>query len=121
MILVTGANGWLGQRLVRRLTDVRALDGDLRDSAAVDAFCEGARDALLFHCAGVIHPPRVRDFYEVNTEGTRRLLVAAERAGVRRAVVVSSNSPFGANRSRTELFDEDSPYHPYMGTAARRC
>jgi nucleoside-diphosphate-sugar epimerase len=30
-------------------------------------------------------------------------------------VQVSSNSPFGANRSSDDRFDEDSPFAPYMG------
>ena len=115
MHLVTGASGWLGQRLMLRLPQARAFTGDLRDAAAIDAFCRDARGAVLFHCAGVIHPPRMRDFVDVNAGGARRMLDAAARAGVRRAVVVSSNSPFGANPTRTDLFDEDSPYHPSMG------
>jgi nucleoside-diphosphate-sugar epimerase/glycine/D-amino acid oxidase-like deaminating enzyme len=115
MHLVTGATGWLGRRLMLRLPDARAFAGDLRDGPAIDAFCRNASSAVLFHCAGVIHPSRIRDFFDVNTDGTRRLLEAAERGGVRRAVVVSSNSPFGANPSPAERFDEASPYHPYMG------
>jgi len=51
----------------------------------------------------------------VNVDGTRHLLRFAEEAGVRRAVVVSSNSPFGFNPSPHHLFDEHSPYNPYMG------
>jgi nucleoside-diphosphate-sugar epimerase len=42
------------------------------------------------------------------------LVDAAARAGVRRAVVVSSNSPFGCNSTREGRFDETSPYVPYM-------
>ncbi|MBI3941267.1 MAG: NAD(P)-dependent oxidoreductase, partial [Acidobacteria bacterium] len=30
-------------------------------------------------------------------------------------VIVSSNSPAGTNPHRDHLFDENSPYHPYMG------
>ena len=78
------------------------------------AIRRGARDAVLIHTAGVIHPRRVREFYEVNVEGTRSLLEAAAAAGVRRAVVVSSNSPCGCNPSREHQFDESSPYQPYM-------
>ena len=78
------------------------------------AIRRGARDAVLIHTAGVIHPRRVREFYEVNVEGTRTLLEAAAAAGVRRAVVVSSNSPCGCNPSRDHRFDESSPYQPYM-------
>lgn len=101
--------------LLTRLDDrVTIVEGDLRDRAAVGRFCEGARGAYLFHTAGVIHPRRVREFYDVNVEGTRELLAAAAAVGVRRAVVVSSNSPCGCNPSRGHRFDELSPYHPYM-------
>lgn len=89
--------------------------GDLRDPDAVRVFCQGAEGAMLFHCAGVVHPARSpREIFDVNVNGTRLLLEAAERAGVRRAVVVSSNSPAGATRRPDHLFDESSPYNPYM-------
>ncbi len=87
--------------------------GDLRDAASLDAFASGAEGALLFHCAGVIHPRRVRDFYAINVEGTRALLTLAARTGVRRFVYVSSNSPLGCNPGPEHRFDERSPYHPY--------
>jgi nucleoside-diphosphate-sugar epimerase len=71
---------------------------------------------VLFHIAGVVHPARgTREFEQVNVDGTRHLLRAAIDAGVRRFVAVSSNSPFGFNPSRDHLFDESSPYAPYMG------
>jgi len=66
------------------------------------------------HIAGLIHPNRIKDLYEVNLNGTRNLLEAAAKKGVRRAVVMSSNSPIGCNPSRDDLFDETSPYSPYM-------
>ena len=69
---------------------------------------------MLFHSAGIIHPQRVNEFYRVNVEGTQNLLAAAARAGVRRAVIVSSNSPCGVNPTRDHRFDESSPFHPYM-------
>ena len=34
---------------------------------------------------------------------------------MRRAVVMSSNSPIGVSRNPFEVFDEESPYNPYMG------
>jgi nucleoside-diphosphate-sugar epimerase len=91
------------------------VSGDLRDPRSAAALCAGAEGATLFHCAGVVHPARsTRELHAVNAEGTRTLLEAAEDAGVRRAIVVSSNSPIGTHPSRDQLFDEDSPYHPYM-------
>jgi nucleoside-diphosphate-sugar epimerase len=120
LFLVTGPDGWLGSRLVASLReahpgiDVRGLSGDLRNVADVERFTAGARDAVLFHTAGVIHPARVREFYEVNVQGAKNLLAAAQHAGVRRIVAVSSNSPFGVNPRRDHRFDESSPYNPYM-------
>jgi len=91
------------------------VGGDLRDPTATETFCRGAEGATLFHCAGLVHPARsTRDFYEVNVRGARNLLSAAEQAGVRRVIVLSSNSPAGNNPSRAHRFDERSPYHPYM-------
>jgi nucleoside-diphosphate-sugar epimerase len=93
---------------------VHIVRGDLRDGEAVQTLCRDAAGATLFHCAGVVHPARfVRELFEVNVDGTRRLLQAAEEAGVRRAVVLSSNSPAGNNPRREHRFDEQSPYHPY--------
>jgi nucleoside-diphosphate-sugar epimerase len=95
---------------------IEIFEGDLRNFEAMKAFCKGADGATLFHCAGVIHPARwVREFFEVNVAGTRNLLQAAADAGVRRVVVVSSNSPIGTNPHRNHVFTESSPYNPYMG------
>src|SRR5438445_624017 len=100
---------------LRALSDrVEIISGDLRQPADCDRFCDGAEDAVLFHTAGIIHPKRVAEFYSVNLEGTKNLLAAAKRASVRRMVVVSSNSPCGCNPHPDHLFDELSPYRPYM-------
>jgi nucleoside-diphosphate-sugar epimerase len=88
--------------------------GDLRNLADCKRFVNGARGGYLFHTAGVIHPTRVKDFYRTNVDGIRNLLGAAESEGVHRVVAISSNSPIGCNSRRDRLFDESSPYQPYM-------
>jgi nucleoside-diphosphate-sugar epimerase len=149
-VLVTGALGWLGSRLVESLVKglpdhdalkmprgdlrlrclvlpgqdggplrklspgVEVLSGDVTNPADCERFCAGARGAVLIHTAGIIHPRRVSEFFAVNVKGTSQLLDAAIRSGVKRAVVVSSNSPCGCNPHPDHLFDELSPYHPYM-------
>ncbi len=146
-IIVTGANGWLGRRLVRALITgldeisltlagkipVRCLvptgentlelqelgtevvRGDLRDSEAVQALFKDAEGALVLHLAGVIHPRRVSEFDEINVTGAENILTVSKTSGVARIVVMSSNSPFGANPSKDHKFTETSPYKPYMG------
>jgi nucleoside-diphosphate-sugar epimerase len=138
-ILITGGLGWLGSRLAMTVaaapsapirclvlpsqdvaplkkisSQIEFVSGDIRNSADCERFCSAAKDAVLFHTAGMIHPRRVREFYEINRNGTAQLLDAAIRAGVRRAVIVSSNSPCGCNPHPDHLFDEFSPYHPYF-------
>ena len=98
-----------------RISDrIELIEGDVRSAADCRRFCGGAKGAVLFHTAGVVHPHRIRQLYEVNVQGTRNLLDAAVESGLRRAVVVSSNSPCGCNPSAEDRFDERCPYRPYM-------
>lgn len=140
--IVTGAAGWLGTGLVTALTGagehsrpgrVRGLvrseesakhlpdalevvRGDVTDSSSLDALFEGlSGDVDLVHTAGVIHPSSMDEFDAVNHIGTRNVMEAAKRHGVRRVVHVSSNSPFGTNGARSDRFGNDEPYHPYLG------
>jgi len=93
---------------------IEVVRGDLRRPDDCRRLCDGMGGAVLLHVAGLIHPRRVRDLYDVNVEGTRHLLDAAAAAGVARAVAMSSNSPMGCNPHPDHLFDEESPYQPYM-------
>jgi nucleoside-diphosphate-sugar epimerase len=100
--------------VLQRYPDMEFVVGDVRDPTAVGRLCAGAEGATVFHLAGVIHPNRIRELFEINTEGTRHLLAAAAAAGVRRVVATSSNSPAGVSRDPTTVFDESSPSRPYM-------
>lgn len=102
-------------RLKRISADIEIFSADLGDANAVRDFCRDAAGGTLFHCAGLIHPGRsVRELFRVNVAGTLNLLKAAEAAGVKRVIAMSSNSPLGTNPSPEQRFDESSPYHPYM-------
>ena len=143
--VVTGATGWLGRALVHRLgadptrerlrllahstADAQALRAALAGRPGVEvmigdiARAETAKrlvygvgsDTDVLHAAGVIHPKKVRQFTEVNANGTRHVTEAAIDAGIRRMVHVSSNSPFGTNPHRDDTFRADEPFHPYLG------
>ena len=150
LVLVTGAAGWLGSRLVeslvrglpehdelkspaadlrirvmllpgqdaaalKKLSDrIEVVAGDIRNIADCAKLCAEAKDAILFHTAGIIHPKKVSEFFAINRDGTTNLLDAAIKSGVKRAVIVSSNSPCGCNPHPDHLFDELSPFNPYM-------
>jgi dihydroflavonol-4-reductase len=93
--------------------------GDLRDGASVDrAFAEvarsagGSRPARAVHAAALISY-RSRDrglAYEVNVEGTRRVLDAARRHGFARLVHVSSVVAVG-HCTGPEPLDETAPFN----------
>jgi nucleoside-diphosphate-sugar epimerase len=94
---------------------VELVTGDLLEPASLDPFVAGAKDAVLVVATGLIHPRlRVRDLERVNVEGTRQLLEKAAGAGVKRAVVISSNSPFGVSGDPSCVLDESAPYRPYL-------
>jgi nucleoside-diphosphate-sugar epimerase len=142
--VVTGASGWLGRNLVRALVAqgrtvhalcarpdeapllevispaIHAVVGDVRDPASLDGLFAGVGEVTVFHVAAVIHPPTVREFFDVNVGGTELVLDAARRAEAARFVHVSSNSPFGANARPTDRFTEDSPFNPYLGYGASK-
>jgi nucleoside-diphosphate-sugar epimerase len=136
-VLVTGGEGFTGLHLVRALTDrgdeVTSLDvcpGDPRDVDPLARrgvrFVRGSVDderqlaslvpghELVFHLASAfrdIHQGAPL-FQRIDVEGTRRLLVAAQRAGVRRVVHCSTQGVHGSlPRGRTPG-NEDSPLAP---------
>ena len=73
---------------LRKLSDrIEVEAGDIRNPVDCERFCRDAKGAVLFHTAGIIHPGKVAEFYQINVDGTTNLLDAAIKAGVLRAVV----------------------------------
>jgi dihydroflavonol-4-reductase len=132
LAFVTGATGFLGSHVARVLaeqgTDLRLLVrpssdlrniadleaervvGDLRDPASIEKAISGCE--VVFHVAAD-YRLWVRDpeqMYRSNVEGTRKLLEAARRQGVRRVVYTSSVATMGfTSNGHGPMADEDSP------------
>ncbi|MGB1276844.1 MAG: NAD-dependent epimerase/dehydratase family protein [Nannocystaceae bacterium] len=138
-ILLTGATGYLGANLLRRLLadgeevrvllrhgsgseslaglEVERVYGDLRDAEAVHA---GMRDVTqVYHCAAKTswvagNAASRRELFEINVIGTRNVLDAAHRAGVERVVATGSFAAVGSERSDPLLpVNEAVPYDPF--------
>lgn len=105
-LAVTGATGFVGGRLLRDalaaghevcaltrrdqppVDGVTWIRGTLEDEAGLAGLVAGCDAAV--HIAGAISARNRAGFAEVNIEGTQRLLAAAEAAGAKRFLHVSS-------------------------------
>jgi dihydroflavonol-4-reductase len=125
MILVTGATGFLGSALVELLVGegypVRALvrspakaavlpaaaaraAGDINDADSLQRAMHGCEGVM--HLAAAVGLFTLEQARELNLGGTRRVLEAAKRAGVRRFVYTSSSA---AIIDATGLVSETAP------------
>ncbi|MFQ5872345.1 MAG: hopanoid-associated sugar epimerase [Dehalococcoidia bacterium] len=115
--LVTGATGFIGGNLVRELLGdgfvVRALVRPNGDTTVLSGLEEapvsrletvpGSLDRAMEGCDALFHVAALyrlwardpRDYDRINVQGTRNVLKAALRAGVRRVVYTSTASVFG--------------------------
>ena len=111
-VLVTGATGFLGKRLVKKLrglnldvvaADLQATEEivslDVRDKENVNAVFESAMPEVVVHLAAINdnNPnfDRPYDLYVNNIQGTLNICEAATRFGVRKIVFPSSTSIYG--------------------------
>lgn len=94
---------------------VEKIAVDVCDSGTFERLSDYAENALIIHVVGIIHPKRVKQFFEINHDGSVNFLRYMATKGAKRAVVTSSNSPIGTNPYPEHVFDEKSEYQPYMG------
>lgn len=140
-ILVTGATGFLGGALVRRLlADGREVVAQGRDPSGCAALTAQGVPVLrwdvsvplsnvppalagmthIVHGAGLSSPFGSRAAFEAaNVIGTRNVVDLARRLGVRRFVQVSSSTVYFALRDQLDLREDDplpKPFNEYART-----
>ena len=127
--LVTGATGFLGGALTRRLHgmgwDVTALGrnplrlNDLEDEGILplraditkkdDLLAACKNQEVVFHCAALPSPwGNYEKFYQANVIGTRNVVQACLQNGVKRLVHVSTPSIYFDYNSRLDVKENDA-------------
>jgi dihydroflavonol-4-reductase len=131
---VTGAAGFIGAHVVRRLVEeglevtclvmpgdaapglsglpVKRVGGDLERP---ETYAEALRGCdIAFHLAAIyaLWLPVPRRMFDVNVNGTRVFLAAARAAGIPRVVYTSSIAAIGT-RPGQAIADEDEPFNDW--------
>lgn len=139
-MFVTGAAGFIGQRLVRRLVEagalvraglaldeapervaalparVERLSFDLRDAEAVRSAVAKTAPQTVFHLAAVgVADPKIDPTLAlaVNAGGTVHLLEAVKELGVERVVLVGTCYEYGTREAAVEGLD---PFNAYAAS-----
>jgi nucleoside-diphosphate-sugar epimerase len=134
LVLVTGANGFIGSHLteallargyrvrcmVRQSSDLRYIQhlpvewthADLSEPEHLRRACQDVD--MVCHCAALTRALDQETFLRINAEGTEALAWAAFEANpdLRRFLYVSSQTVVGGARSADDLMDESRPPQP---------
>ncbi len=132
-VLVTGATGFLGHWICKRLVEsgdeviafarskkeidsdldskVQFAYGDVTDLESLHSATSGVDE--VFHLAGVIgyRPSQHSLMFKVNVQGTENVIKACEKAKVKKLVYLSSVVAIGAGFSPNQILNENSPYN----------
>jgi len=108
-IFITGNRGNLGKRIGKLAGlgghDVFGYDissdkaQDIRDLDRLIKVMKAAQPEIVIHCAGIPHPKRggLGAYLSVNVQGSANVFEAADHAGARRVVYLSSTGYYGCD------------------------
>jgi UDP-glucose 4-epimerase len=144
---ITGSFGYIGKRLLARLTQADDFDQiictdilepadplpvkfqyhncDVRDGEKLRHIFEESGVNSVLHMAFIAHPTRDPNFeYEVDVIGTKNVLAACQALAVRKLVVASSDCAYGFFENTPDYLTEDAPIRgtpgfPYSENKAR--
>lgn len=134
--LITGGAGFLGINLIRFLVErghavssldvaefqypdvvdrIQIIQSDIRDPGVVDRALEGVD--IVVHAAAALPLYPHEEIYTTNINGTRIVLEATYRRGIRRLIHISSTAVYGIPDHHPLLEDDRlSGVGPYGGT-----
>jgi UDP-glucose 4-epimerase len=142
-VLVTGGGGYLGRQVIASLAALPAgerpaaiVSHDIRepaerlqsvDYAVADIRSKDIGDIIVrhridtvVHLASIVTPGKKsnREFeFDVDVNGTRNLLEACVRHGVRRIIISSSGAAYGYHADNPDWLTEDAPLRGNAGFA----
>ena len=129
IVLVTGATGFLGTRLIEKISNINGLEigatgrtiktekiskksnleyilGDLKDTQFIDSITNGL-DAIIHTAALSAQMGNPKDFYRSNIEVTKNLLKAAKSKKVKKFIFISSPSVYFRFKHQLDLKESD--------------
>lgn len=99
-ILITGAQGLIGKKLVSKLKETNhtitilsrkgMVRGDLLSTPSLEKATENID--LVIHLAGITHTNNEQLYYDVNTKGTKNLIEASIKNSVKRFIYISTRA-----------------------------
>lgn len=129
-ILITGATGFLGSRLVEIMSTIKGLEilatgrilktqniskksnlkyilGNLEDTKFVDSLVKGV-DTIIHTAALSSQMGNPKDFQRANVEATKHLLKAAKANKIKKFIFISSPSVYFRFKHQLELKESDT-------------